>query len=266
MKNIHCKATEYRRDQRKKDEKNKERRKRRIGFNQNKAQQEVDSENRLKINPKSLYNQLTKERLVFLIFNQLQYLVLIYSLFVQKVLLYNFVFSRAPSLTEKVKICKRALKRCESCPQLASFDLHEENHIASETSSRSYTPNHRDHHSHLKDERYIVKHLSSILQNYGNRHEDGTCIKYLENAYDIHNPKMKTPNYSFHKSAPRNTPKHSISLQEVVARARVSNYNGLGFSDPVHQITKSFKTSVPDANNDFFDKTKTGNCDTSVNG
>ena len=31
MKTIHCKATQYRRDQRKKEEKNKERRKRRIG-------------------------------------------------------------------------------------------------------------------------------------------------------------------------------------------------------------------------------------------
>ena len=31
MKTIHCKATQYRRDQRKKDEKNKEQRKRRVG-------------------------------------------------------------------------------------------------------------------------------------------------------------------------------------------------------------------------------------------
>ena len=71
MKTIHCKATQYRRDQRKKDEKNKERRKRRVSFDQINAQQEDDSENLLKLNPKTLYNQLRKERLVFLISNQL---------------------------------------------------------------------------------------------------------------------------------------------------------------------------------------------------
>ena len=71
MKTIHYKATEYRRDQRKKDEKNKERRKRRIGFHQNKAQQEVDSGKRLKLNPETFDNQLRRERWVFLIFNQL---------------------------------------------------------------------------------------------------------------------------------------------------------------------------------------------------
>ena len=71
MKTIHCKATQYRRDQRKKEEKNKERRNRRIVFYQNKAQQEVDSGNRLKLNPKTFDNQLRKERLVFLIFNHL---------------------------------------------------------------------------------------------------------------------------------------------------------------------------------------------------
>ena len=71
MKTIHYKATEYRRDQRKKDEKNKERRKRRVSFDQVNAQQEDDSENLLKLNPKTLYNQLRKERLVFLISNQL---------------------------------------------------------------------------------------------------------------------------------------------------------------------------------------------------
>ena len=71
MKTIHCKATQYRRDQRKKEEKNKERRKRRIGFDQNKAQQEVDSGSGLKLNPKNFDNQLRKERWVFLIFNQL---------------------------------------------------------------------------------------------------------------------------------------------------------------------------------------------------
>ena len=62
MKTIHYKATEYRRDQRKKDEKNKERRKRRIGFHQNKAQQEVDSGKRLKLNPETFDNQLRRER------------------------------------------------------------------------------------------------------------------------------------------------------------------------------------------------------------
>ena len=71
MKTIHCKATQYRRDQRKKEEKNKERRNRRIVFYQNKAQQEVDSGNRLKLNPKTFDNQLRKERLVFPIFKQL---------------------------------------------------------------------------------------------------------------------------------------------------------------------------------------------------
>ena len=66
MKNIHSKATQYRRDQRNKDEKNKKRWKRRIGFDQNKTQQEVDSGNHLKLNPKTFDNQLRKERLVFI--------------------------------------------------------------------------------------------------------------------------------------------------------------------------------------------------------
>ena len=71
MKNIHCKAAQYRRDQRNKDEKKKEQRIRRICFDQIKAQQEVDSGSCSKFNPKTFDNQLRKERLVFLIFNQL---------------------------------------------------------------------------------------------------------------------------------------------------------------------------------------------------
>ena len=157
-------------------------------------------------------------------------------------------------MTEKIESCKRALERFQSCPQLASYGLQEESHIGSETSSRNNTPNYRDHHSHLTDEKYTVKHLSSILQTYGKRHKDDIFVEPLENEHDEYNPKMKNYHLSFYKSVRRNAHKHLISLEDVVAKARVSNYNGLEFADPVLQITKSFKTSVPEANNDFFEK------------
>ena len=176
------------------------------------------------------------------------------------------LFSRASSLTEEIEFRKRALERCESCPQLASYGLQEENHIASETSSRNYTPNCRGNRFHLKVERYTVKRLNSILDNYGKRHDDGIFIEDFQNEHDIYNPKMRGPHYSFYESTPRNTLKRLISLQEVVAKAHVNNYNGLEFADPVLQITKSFKTSVPEANNDFFEQKLSGNYDASMNG
>ena len=187
------------------------------------------------------------------------------GLLIQKILLYCF-FSRASSLTEEIEFRKRALERCESCPQLASYGLQEENHIASETSSRNYTQNCRDNRFHLKVERYTVKHLNSILHSYGKRHDDGIFIEDFQNEHDIYNPRMKGTHYSFYKSTPRNALKRLISLQEVVAKAHVNNYNGLEFADPVLQITKSFKTSVPEANNDFFEQKLSGNYDASMNG
>ena len=184
---------------------------------------------------------------------------------VQKILLYRFVFSRASSLTEKIELRKRALDRYESCPQLGSYGWQEENHIVSLTSSRNNTPSYRNYHSHLKDERCTVKPLSSILQNYGKRHEDGIFVEDFENENDTYNPEIKGLYYSIYKTVPKNTLKRLISLQEVVSKAHVNNYNGLEFADPVLQITKSFKTSVPEANNDFFEKTVTVNCDASLN-
>ena len=163
-----------------------------------------------------------------------------------------------------IEFRKRALERCKSCPQLASCGLQEENHIVSLTSSRNHYPNHRNHHSHLKNERCTVKHLSSILLNYGKRHEDGLFVENFGN--DAYNQKIRGHYYSIYKSAPKYTPKRLMSLQEVVSKAHNNNYNGLEFADPVLKITKSFKISVPEANNDFFEKTVTGNCDASVNG
>ena len=173
---------------------------------------------------------------------------------VQKILSFRFVFSRASSLTETREFRKRALERCESCPQLAPYNLQEENHMVSLTSSRNNSPNYRNHHSHLKDEICTVKHLSSILLNYGKRYEDGIFVEDFKNENDTYNSKIKGLYYSIYKSAPKITPKRLMSLQEVVSKAHDNNYNGLEFADPVLQITKSFKTSVPEANNDFFEK------------
>ena len=108
-------------------------------------------------------------------------------------------------------------------------------------------------HSSLNTMTKSMKNLSGILDKYDKHHNDYSTIKKADTLIDPLTSKLLVFQRSYTLSSLKYSPMHSISLHKIISNAKVNSFNGLEVADPVVQITKSFKTSVPEPDNDFFE-------------
>ena len=146
-----------------------------------------------------------------------------------------------------------SIKKGYSSPQISLYDWKENDNIESATSSTTQNTELHDNPSSLKTMTATVRNLSGILNKYDNHDNKYGTTKNSETLIDPSKSKLQAFQGSCNQSSAKYSPQHSMSLEEVICRAKENNFNGLELADPVVQITSSFKISVPEPDNDFFE-------------
>ena len=136
---------------------------------------------------------------------------------------------------------------------MSLYDWKENDYSRITKRSALQTPELYDNHSSLTTMTKSIRNLSGILDKYDKHYNDCSAIKKAETLIDPLTSSYIAFQRSCTLSSFKYSPMHSISLQEVISNAKVNSFNGLEVADPVVQITKSFKTSVPEPDNNFFE-------------
>ena len=159
--------------------------------------------------------------------------------------------------TQKSKYCsdkcyRSRLEKCNSSPQLLSYGLNDRVAGVSKVPFKSHIPSIVNYPSGVKAKKKTRMSRNNILTKYGKPKHKGDIVTNTRGTK--YKQKRKNLPFVVSQSASKHHPRNSISLKDVVSRAQVNDFNGLELSDPVVQIRKSFKTSIPEPDNDFFDK------------